>query len=106
LCRSLATMLSVCPLSLHDALPISFMFAPAAVASMPLHIFAVVPFADDLTLFGRRVPMVVSVLNVGLLYVLGLSSINVYGIALGRSEEHTSELQSRENLVCRLLPEK
>src|SRR5690606_41857503 len=24
----------------------------------------------------------------------------------GRSEEHTSELQSRENLVCRLLPEK
>src|SRR5690606_41936282 len=25
---------------------------------------------------------------------------------LRRSEEHTSELQSRENLVCRLLPEK
>src|SRR5690606_40747386 len=25
---------------------------------------------------------------------------------VGRSEEHTSELQSRENLVCRLLPEK
>src|SRR5690606_40545998 len=24
----------------------------------------------------------------------------------GRSEEHTSELQSRENLVCRFLPEK
>src|SRR5690606_41689126 len=29
------------------------------------------------------------------------------GVAqLGRSEEHTSELQSRENLVCRLLLEK
>src|SRR5690606_39513611 len=26
--------------------------------------------------------------------------------AYGRSEEHTSELQSRENLVCRLLLEK
>src|SRR5690349_24021382 len=26
--------------------------------------------------------------------------------ALGRSEEHTSELQSRRDLVCRLLPEK
>src|SRR5690606_41931721 len=26
--------------------------------------------------------------------------------AADRSEEHTSELQSRENLVCRLLPEK
>src|SRR5690606_39427820 len=28
------------------------------------------------------------------------------GISLDRSEEHTSELQSRENLVCRLLLEK
>src|SRR5690606_41914446 len=27
-------------------------------------------------------------------------------IVAGRSEEHTSELQSRENLVCRLLLEK
>src|SRR5215475_8534716 len=27
-------------------------------------------------------------------------------LALARSEEHTSELQSRENLVCRLLLEK
>src|SRR5690606_39622376 len=27
-------------------------------------------------------------------------------VALGRSEEHTSEFQSRENLVCRLLLEK
>src|SRR5690606_40244838 len=27
-------------------------------------------------------------------------------LAAPRSEEHTSELQSRENLVCRLLPEK
>src|SRR5690606_33759960 len=34
---------------------------------------------------------------------------NVYGggkIEISRSEEHTSELQSRENLVCRLLLEK
>src|SRR5690606_41236953 len=27
-------------------------------------------------------------------------------VSTGRSEEHTSELQSRENLVCRLLLEK
>src|SRR5690606_41932178 len=27
-------------------------------------------------------------------------------LAVGRSEEHTSELQSRENLVCRLLLDK
>src|SRR5436309_12535360 len=29
-----------------------------------------------------------------------------YGDGICRSEEHTSELQSRENLVCRLLLEK
>src|SRR5690606_41973274 len=31
---------------------------------------------------------------------------NLYGPESTRSEEHTSELQSRENLVCRLLLEK
>src|SRR5690606_41497421 len=31
---------------------------------------------------------------------------HVHGRARSRSEEHTSELQSRENLVCRLLLEK
>src|SRR5690606_37879495 len=36
--------------------------------------------------------------------VLVLAGVAVVG--LGRSEEHTSELQSRENLVCRLLLEK
>src|SRR5690606_40676723 len=30
----------------------------------------------------------------------------VTGVIFSRSEEHTSELQSRENLVCRLLLEK
>src|SRR5690606_40363406 len=33
-------------------------------------------------------------------------SIPVVGVLGNRSEEHTSELQSRENLVCRLLLEK
>src|SRR5690606_40608606 len=33
------------------------------------------------------------------------ASINCTVSPVGRSEEHTSELQSRENLVCRLLLE-
>src|SRR5690625_6380712 len=38
-------------------------------------------------------------------YRLGSGPIQ-FGLALGpRSEEHTSELQSRGHLVCRLLPE-
>src|SRR5690606_41378533 len=34
------------------------------------------------------------------------SELDFHVIAKGRSEEHTSELQSRETLVCRLLLEK
>src|SRR5690606_40286249 len=37
---------------------------------------------------------------------ISLHSLSVEGSILPRSEEHTSELQSRENLVCRLLLEK
>src|SRR2546430_8417742 len=32
--------------------------------------------------------------------------VDVRGVAVDRSEEHTSELQSQSNLVCRLLLEK
>src|SRR5437016_10250220 len=37
---------------------------------------------------------------------LGFEFVGQLGGALGRSEEHTSELQSLTNLVCRLLLEK
>src|SRR5206468_5837754 len=35
-----------------------------------------------------------------------LSSVDPWALVLSRSEEHTSELQSRSDLVCRLLLEK
>src|SRR3712207_7310029 len=38
--------------------------------------------------------------------VAALYPLAVYGGAVQRSEEHTSELQSRQYLVCRLLLEK
>ena len=60
-----------------------FLFAPGLSAVTALLTFAVVPFGPPLTLFGQSVPMVVIDLNVGVLYFLGLSSVAVYGIALG-----------------------
>jgi len=60
-----------------------FLFAPAVVAATALLIFAVVPFGQGWTIGNHRIPMVVADLNVGLLYVLALSSIGVYGVALG-----------------------
>jgi NADH-quinone oxidoreductase subunit H len=60
-----------------------FLLAPGIVAFLALMIFAVVPFGEGMTLWGRSVPLVITDLNVGLLYVLALSSISVYGVALG-----------------------
>jgi NADH-quinone oxidoreductase subunit H len=60
-----------------------FRYAPAVAAATAMLIFAVVPFGDSLTLWGSRIPLVITDLNVGLLAVLGLSSLGVYGVALG-----------------------
>ncbi len=62
---------------------IIFLYAPAVVAATALLIFAVVPFARGWTYQGQSIPGVINDLNVGLLYVLALSSISVYGVALG-----------------------
>jgi NADH-quinone oxidoreductase subunit H len=60
-----------------------FRLAPAVVAVTALLMFAVVPLGPDTRVFGRAVPMVITDLNVGLLFVFALSSLGVYGVALG-----------------------
>lgn len=60
-----------------------FLLAPAVVAAEALLIFAVVPFGASITLWGKKIPMVITDLNVGLLYVFALASLGVYGVALG-----------------------
>jgi NADH-quinone oxidoreductase subunit H len=60
-----------------------FLLAPAVVATTALMMFAVVPFGSHLTLGGRQIPLVITDLNVGLLYLFALSSLGVYGVAMG-----------------------
>jgi len=60
-----------------------FRLAPAVVAVTALLMFAVVPLGPDMQVFGHLVPMVITDLNVGLLFVFALSSLGVYGVALG-----------------------
>ncbi|MGB5987194.1 MAG: NADH-quinone oxidoreductase subunit NuoH [Desulfobacterales bacterium] len=72
----------------EDIVPVAadrviFLLAPAVVAATAMLMFAVVPFGPSLTLGGREIPMVISDLTVGLLYVFALSSLGVYGVALG-----------------------
>lgn len=60
-----------------------FYLAPAMAAIPAILTFAVIPFGAPLQLFGREVPLQVADLNVGLLFFMALSSIAVYGVALG-----------------------
>lgn len=60
-----------------------FYLAPAMAAIPAILTFAVIPFGPPLTLFGRSIPLQVVDLNIGLLFFLALSSIAVYGVALG-----------------------
>ncbi len=60
-----------------------FLLAPAVVATTALLMFAVIPFGPEISVFGARVPLVISDLNIGLLFIFALSSLGVYGTALG-----------------------
>ncbi len=60
-----------------------FYLAPAMAAIPAIMIFSVIPFGAPLTLFSHTIPLQVADLNVGLLLFLALSSIAVYGVALG-----------------------
>src|SRR5512140_3036562 len=60
-----------------------FCLAPAMAAVPAIMTFAVIPFGAPVTLFGREVPLQVSDIHVGLLFFMALSSIAVYGVAIG-----------------------
>jgi NADH-quinone oxidoreductase subunit H len=60
-----------------------FYFAPAMAAIPAILTVAIVPFGAPMSLFGRGINLQIADLNVGLLFFLALSSIAVYGVALG-----------------------
>src|SRR5690606_41946743 len=60
----------------------------------------VVMFSTDCT--GTVSTVIITIHRIAVISV-SIPAINIIDV---RSEEHTSELQSRENLVCRLLLEK
>src|SRR5690606_41628190 len=78
-------------LSLHDALPISVPLQPSVDNGLELHM---VNFVEAIRKKDK------SIINAPIEAGSHIATISQ------RSEEHTSELQSRENLVCRLLLEK
>jgi NADH-quinone oxidoreductase subunit H len=59
-----------------------FVLAPVITVIPALVITAVVPWGESITLFGRTIPLGYVDLNVGVLYIMAVASISVYGIVL------------------------
>jgi len=59
-----------------------FVLAPVITVIPALVITAVVPWGESITLFGRQIPLGVADINVGVLYIMAVASISVYGIVL------------------------
>src|SRR5690606_42151773 len=87
-------------LSLHGALPISSAALTSGWTSTgneraPAGVIVLASLSHRCLITGSAVS-----------WIQRCSSSRPSAAGAGRSEEHTSELQSRENLVCRLLLEK
>jgi len=64
------------------AYKIIFILAPIITVIPMLVILAVVPWGANTTLLGRQITLYLSDLNVGVLFILSITSISVYGIVL------------------------
>jgi NADH-quinone oxidoreductase subunit H len=60
-----------------------FILSGALITIPSIITFAVIPFGDRLTIAGRAVPLQIADFNVGILYMIALSSLTVYGVVLG-----------------------
>src|SRR5690242_21317092 len=83
---------NICTLSLHDALPIYSVTSRVTVRRSPRSHF------QNAKTTGAPATLT--------LRLMKWSSSSITASGKTRSEEHTSELQSHVNLVCRLLLEK
>src|SRR5580765_3206446 len=59
-----------------------FTVAPIIVMVPALITFAVIPFGPVVNLFGRQVSLTIADVNIGLLYIVSVASVGVYGIIL------------------------
>ena len=60
-----------------------FMIAPGIAMTVALMTSAVIPWGPDIQAFGRTVVLQVTDVNIGILYIMGVASIGVYGIMIG-----------------------
>jgi len=59
-----------------------FLAAPMIAVVFALTSIAVIPFGNSFTAFGYAIPLQITDVNIGLLFILGVTSVGVYGVAL------------------------
>ena len=65
-----------------EASKVSFILAPMMILVPSLITAAVIPFGPDLQIGNYIIPMQITDLNVGMLYILAMAGLGVYGIVL------------------------
>ena len=66
----------------NDANKFVHSLAPIISIIVAFSTFAVIPFGDTINIFGTEIKLLIADVNVGVLYLLALASIGVYGITL------------------------
>jgi NADH-quinone oxidoreductase subunit H len=56
--------------------------APIIAIAVSLSTFAIIPFGNTINLYGHEVKLMIADVNVGILYLLSITSLGVYGITL------------------------
>jgi len=64
------------------AYKVLFILAPIITVFPALVILAVIPWGTAITVFGRSIPLYLTDISVGILYLVAIASISVYGIVL------------------------
>jgi NADH-quinone oxidoreductase subunit H len=59
-----------------------FVLAPVIAVVPALLAIAVIPFGDSISILGQSIDMVITDVNIGILFVLAVTSVGVYGIIL------------------------
>ncbi|MGB7239314.1 MAG: NADH-quinone oxidoreductase subunit NuoH [Rhodococcus sp. (in: high G+C Gram-positive bacteria)] len=59
-----------------------YLLAPVIAAVPAFMAFAVIPFGPEVSIFGQRTPLQLTDFPVGVLYILAVTSVGVYGIVL------------------------
>ena len=60
-----------------------YLLAPAIILVPALVTCGVVPFGSSITISGYEIPLQIADINIGVLYILAITSLGVYGVVLG-----------------------